>query len=87
VEFALVRDAILTNHFARHVRQEIRAVQHLTFRNQVHTAKGGALLVTDTSIQALLVGVEVNADATWCEALGGTNAHHTGVAFDKGHLC
>lgn len=54
--------------------------------NQAHTAKHRALLVVYAGLEALCVGVQVNADAARREALGGANADNAGIAFDKRHL-
>lgn len=86
VQFAFGGDAMLSNEFARHVRQKVRAIEHLTLGNQIDTSKYRAFFVANAGRQALTVGVEVNAYATRCEAFFGAHADHASIAFDEGHL-
>lgn len=86
VQFAFGGDAMLSNEFARHIRQKVRAIQDFALGNQIDASKHGAFFVADAGRQALTVGVEVNAHATRREAFFGAHADHASVAFDEGHL-
>jgi len=86
VQLTLVGHALLRNQFARHVGQEVRAIQNLVFRNQADAAKNGALLVAYTGREALFIHIKVNVDASWGQAFVGPDAHHARITFDEGQL-
>ena len=61
VQLALGGDAMLCNEFARHVRQKVRAVQHLSLWDEVDASEHRASFVAHASRKAFTIGVEVNA--------------------------
>ena len=81
--FAGIGDTLVLNQLSADIRKKVRPHDGGAVGDKIHSAKNGALFVTNASVKLAGVFKKLKPNAAWCQAALSAVGHDTGFGIDK----